>query len=165
MLDFHGRMRPVVLAGIFIILLSAPAHAQTAARLETLLNKTVVSWSDAAVFILEASDAAADGNQQDLSDPLDAFNFAADKKWLPKNAASGDTARLNGVALLLMRSFDLKGGIVYSIAKSPHHAYRELVYKGIIRGGTDPDMPVSGQQLLLMISKLLSVKEKAEEGV
>ena len=158
MLDFHKRMTPVIVAGIFVILLSAPIHAQTAARLETLLNKPVINWADAAVFILEASEA------QVFEEPGKAFSFAVEQKWLPGNTASGDTARMNGVALLLMHSFDLKGGIFYSIAKSPHHAYRELVYKGIIRNGTDPDMPVSGQQLLLMISKLLSARERAGEA-
>ncbi len=60
-----------------------------------------------------------------------------------------------------MRSFDLKGGIFFSLTKSPHHAYRELVYRGIIRGKADPDMPVSGRDLLLMINRILAVKEQS----
>jgi len=64
---------------------------------------------------------------------------------------------------LLMQSFDLKGGIFYRIAKGPHHAYRELVYKNVIRGYTDPKMPVSGQQLLSLISRILAMEEEANE--
>ena len=143
----------VVLAGVF----SAPLFAQTAVKLEALLNKPAVSWADAAVFVLEASDAAV------YSDSADAFYFAAGQKWLPKDAASGDTARLSGVALLLMQSFGLKGGLFYRIGKDSHHAYRDLVYQKIIRGAADPDMPVSGQELLLMVNRLLSLKEQEAE--
>ena len=148
---------------LFLGLLSAPLFAQTAVRLEALLNEPALTWSDAAAFVLEASETAPASDQSNSPEPLEAFRAAAERKWLPKNAVPEGTARLNGIALLLMRSFDLKGGIFYSISKSPHHAYRELVYKGLIRGDTDPGMTVSGQQLLLIISRILSVKEKEGE--
>ena len=121
---------------------SARLFGQTADMLELLLEKPELSWSEAGAFIQDAAETEL-----------------LEKDLLPKNAAPGDTARLNGVALLLMKSFDIKGGIFYRIAKSPHHAYRELVYRGIIRGDTDPNMAVSGRQLLLMVSRLLSIRE------
>jgi len=143
---------------LFLIfgLFSAPVFAQTAAKLEALLDEPALTWSDAAAFVLEASEAAGSLGQQE------AFSFASERGWLPKDAAPADAARLNGVALLLMRSFDLKGGIFYNFFKNPRYAYRELAYKGLIRSETDPDMPVSGRDLLLIISKLLSIKEKQE---
>jgi hypothetical protein len=143
-----------------LIPLSAQVFAQTAAGLEALLNEQALTWSATTAFVLEASgalDTAAISKE-------DAFLFATEREWLPKNAAPDDAARLNGVALLLMRSFDLKGGIFYSLFKSQHHAYRELVYKGLIRGDADPEMTVSGGQLLLIVSRILSVKEENEEG-
>ena len=127
-----------------LLALTAPLFGQTAARLEALLETPALTWEEAAAFIQEAAESAPAG------------------QWLPKNAAPGDSARLNGVALLLMRSFDLKGGIFFSIAKNPHYAYRELVYKKVIRGNTDPLMPVSGPDLLYMIGRLLAIKEEAE---
>ena len=132
-------------------LINVPLHAQTAARLEALLNTPELTWSQAAAFILEASETQSRG---------DAFQYAAEQKWLPKNAASGDKVRLKGAALLLMRSFNLKGGLIFMLSKNPHHAYRALVYKNVIRGNVDPDMPVSGSELLLMINRIFSIKEK-----
>jgi len=140
------------LAFLFFIAF-APLYSQTAARLETLLEKPAITWSDAAAFVLEASDTA-------VSNPADAFRYAMEHQWLPKNAAIDDTVRLNGISLLLMRSFNMKGGIFFNLFKSPHHAYRELVYRGVIRSETDPDMAVSGQQMLLMVSRLLAIKER-----
>jgi len=148
------QMRAVLL---FLTLFSSPLFAQTAVKLETLLDNPVLNYSEAVIFVLEASDKAVYG------DPEEAFRFASEQKWLPKKAAPTDTARLEGIALLLMSSFDQKGGIFYSLFKNPHYAYRELVQKEVIRGNTDPAMAVSGQELLLMISRLLGMKEQTEQ--
>ena len=154
---FYRNIWLGIVAGFFSVLLSAPLQAQTAARLEALLNQPELSWSEAAAFVLEASET------EGYSNGADAFSHALEQKWLPKKALSEGPVHLNGIALLLMRSFDLKGGIFYSLFKNPHHAYRELVYKQVIRGETDPDMIVSGSELLLMISRLLTMEEAKEE--
>ena len=145
-----------------------PLFGQTAVKLEVLLNEKAVTWSQAADFVLEASDSfkpspdqqagisAADDSQKA------AYNFAADKKWLPKKAVPDGAVKLNGISVLLMQSFDLKGGLFFRISKSPHHAFRELVYRGVISGEADPDTVVSGQQLLLMVSKILAITEGKE---
>ena len=153
------KIRKLPILTFLLFILSAPLFSQTAARLEALLEKTELTWLEAAAFVLEASEAGSSSNAQE------AFDFAAGNKWLPKNAESGGTAQLNGVALLLMQSFNLKGGMFYSMTKSPHHAYRELVFKKVIRGNTDPLMSVSGKDLLLMIGRLLAMRENAAEGV
>jgi hypothetical protein len=84
-----------------------------------------------------------------------AFEYALEQKWLPAYTESGSTAALNGVSLLLMGAFGIKGGIMYSAVKSPHYAYRELTHQGIIQGRSDPDMAVSGDLLLFMTGKVL----------
>ena len=136
----------------FLALFSVRLYAQTAVKLEAILDTPAINWSDAANLIFEAAEVTAPENQS-------AFDFAMENKWLPKDATPPGTARLNGISLLFMNSFGLKGGIFYRISKSPHHAYRELVYKKIIRGNTDPLMPVSGGELLLIMSRILSIKE------
>jgi len=127
--------------------------AQTATELETLLETQVVTYEQAARFVLQASEAAT------ISDPSEAFRFAVEKKWLPKNAAPGAAAQLEGLSLLLMRSFALNGGIFYTITKSPHFAYRELVYQTAIQGRVDPHMTVSGFQLIFITNRILSFRE------
>jgi len=128
----------------------------TAVEIETLLNTSAVTYAQAARLTLEASDviATADGEE--------AFRYAADRKWLPKNASAHQAARLDGIALLVMRSFGIKGGLFYSISRSPHYAYRELVYKQVVMGRTDPAMAVSGDNFLYMLNRVLSIKEAKE---
>lgn len=158
------KARVAFLTLSLFLLLSSPLCAQTAAKLEALLLEPEINWSTAAAFVLEASDSAESSASVEagvFSSENSSFILCSENNWLPKNTAPDDTVRFKGIALLLMRSFDLKGGIFFSLTKSPHHAYRELVYRGIIRGKADPDMPVSGRDLLLMINRILAVKEQS----
>lgn len=128
--------------------------AQTAAEMETLLETPAVTYAQAARFVLEASDAAK------IADPAEAFLFAAERNWLSKKTAPENEARLDEVSLLLMRSFNLKGGLFYSMAHNPHYAYREMVYQAAIQGKVDPHMSVSGFQLIFMTNRILSFLEQ-----
>jgi len=120
---------------------------------EDLLNDRAITWSTAAAFALEASETLLDAGGND------AFRFAAERQWLPKNAAPDGAASLNGIALLLMQSFGLKGGFMYSLVKNPHYSFRELAFKGVIMGKAYPKMSVSGDKLLFMINRILALEE------
>jgi hypothetical protein len=158
MLSIPRKMKLALFAVIFTVLLNAGLAAQTAQRIETLLETPALTWQDAASLVLEAAEAGIPPDS-----PAEAFRHASERKWLPKKTKADETARLGGIALLMMKSFDLKGGLFYRMAKSPHHAYREMVYRGMIRGNTDPDMQVSGRELLMILSRVLSLKEKESE--
>jgi len=122
----------------------------TAAEIEMLLNTSAVTYAQAARFLLEASDAMV------TSDHEEAFRYAAQRGWLPKKVSANDTARLDSISLLLMRSFDVKGGLLYTVTKSPHFAYRELTYRETIQGRANPGMNVSGEMLLFITGRILS---------
>jgi len=156
-----GTVRLFLFTLLVLILSSAPLLAQTARRIETLLAKPALNWEDAAVFTLEAADRAV---LSDPSDPKEAFDYAYSRNWLPQRAQMGGAARLDGVALLFMRAFDLKGGFFYTITKNSHYAYRELVYKEVIQGRTEPNMAVSGEDYLFMLGRILSEEEPRRQA-
>jgi len=148
-----GKTRRIFCICFFLaVLMAMPAFlsAETAELLEALLTTEAVNYEQAAMLVLEAADITG------YSGPSDAFRFASEQQWLPRNAAPGDQARLDGVSLLIMRSFDIQGGLFYSLAKSPHYAYREMVHQNIIQGRADPQMPVTGDLLLFMVNRVLS---------
>jgi hypothetical protein len=140
---------------VLLILLALPSllPAQTAAVMDELLETQAVSYAQAAYVILRA------GAGQDFAVPATAFAAAREKGWVPKNAASHDPASLGAVSLLIMRAFELKGGFMYSFFHSPRHAVRELSSLRLIRGQTDPDQWVSGDNLLFMVGGVLSRQE------
>jgi hypothetical protein len=121
--------------------------------METLLNTPRISYAQAARFALEASETAV------LEEPEEAFSYAVRKNWLPKNSSPQEEATLEGISLLLMGSFSLRGGIFYSIFMNPHFAYHELIYKKAIFGRTDPDQSVSGELFLHILGRVLYLTE------
>jgi len=140
---------------IFSSFLSAQqttAQQSTAVEIETLLNSKTVTYAQVSRFVLEAANVIA-------ADPQTAYSLAIERNWLSKNVAHDDLARLNNVSQLLMSSFNIKGGIMYSLTNSAHYAYRELVHMGVIFGRHDPAMLVSGENLLFYVNRLLAIQE------
>jgi outer membrane protein OmpA-like peptidoglycan-associated protein len=152
--------------GIFVcFLLTVPVflRAQTAAVIEELLGTEALTYEQAALFVLEAADIPEIYGPAVIYGPGTAFSFAMEKGWLPKNAQNSGRASLQGVSLLIMRAFDIKGGLFYSLLKNPHYAYRELVYLDVIQGRIDPGMSVSGDTLLFLVNRVLSLPEYEQE--
>jgi len=124
--------------------------AQTAAELETILSADAVTYKQAASLVLQAAEVAASGS---------AFDYAMEKNWLPATATQDAEAKLDGVSLLVMQAFNMKGGAFYTLIRTPHYAYRELLYQNIIQGRADSDMAVSGDLLLFIVNRVLERNE------
>ena len=144
-------MKRLYLLAVFCFL-AVTAFAQSAAEIEELLSVKAVTYEEAARFVLRVAEV------QGWSGP-EAFGFAAERKWLPAKAEAGGRARLDGLSLLIMRSFGLNGGLFFTLTKNSRYAYRELLYRGIIQGRADPGMEVSGPFLLFMVGEALSRTE------
>ena len=128
-------------------------YSQTAQAIEELLDTQTVSMEQAAWLVLEA---AATPYQTFIPYAASAFRHAADQGWVPETAQASDSIRLDQASLLIMRAFGIRGGIFYSLTGNPRYAYRELTYLNVIQGRSVPGMTVSGEQLLFMISRILS---------
>jgi outer membrane protein OmpA-like peptidoglycan-associated protein len=135
----------------FICILCTGLSAQsTAVEVENLLATDAVTYGQAVRFVLVASGKMTTYNQQE------AFRYAVQRGWLPDKVTADQTARLDNISLLILKAFDVKGGLFYSIVNNPHHAYRELVYLNYIYGRSDPAMDVSGELLLFIIGKFMT---------
>ena len=141
-----------ILCVCFFLILPVFLYSQTAEEIENLLNVDEVNYQQAAWLVLMA---AQEGNLSQA----EAFNNAMAQGWFPSNVTPNGRAKLNVVSLLIMQSFDIRGGVFYSFIGSPHYAYRELVYRGIIQGKSDPAMAVSGDLLLFLVNRVLAFQE------
>jgi hypothetical protein len=141
------------LAVLFGSLLSAPVYAQTAAELETILGTTSVSCAQAAKFV-----AASVGSEASTGAVMekDAFDSAMAKGWLPKKAAAEKPITLAELSFLIMKAFDMKGGMTYAILPGPRYAYRSMISRSFIQGASDPAMTVSGERFLLILGNVLN---------
>ena len=131
----------MVIAGVIFILPFA-LHAQTAAELEAVLGTQVVTCAQAAMFVCAGSAT---------------FEEVVAKGWL-KNSSPDDPITMGKLSLLMMKAFNMKGGMMYSITKAPRYAYRTMVSRNFIQGASDPAMTVSGERFLLILGKVLSAE-------
>jgi hypothetical protein len=143
-----------LLCSVFLLFIILGLGAQTAREMDALFEAGAVSYAQAARFILSASGVLADNVSGE-----NAFTAAQSRGWLPETAAAGDAAKLEGVAFLLMKSFDLKGGLFYRLFPNSRYAYRELVYHRIIPGGADSSLALSGEYFFLILGRTMDFAE------
>jgi hypothetical protein len=131
-------------------LFTAPAclPAQTAERLDKLLDSAGVSYAEAAMMVLPAAALAGEDVSPEAA-------FAEARSLLPKAAEPGGAVRLGELAFLIMGAFDMKGGLFYTLFPGPRYAYRELVHRRLIQGRKDPALAVSGERLLRILGRVL----------
>jgi len=122
-------------------------NAQIASLYETVLESQAVTCGQAAVFIL-GSTVKFNYN--------DAFDFAAEEGWL-KNVKPDDKITFARLSYLLMKAFDIKGGIMYRLIPGPRYAYRSMASQSFIQGACDPSRKVSGENFFLILGKVLTV--------
>jgi hypothetical protein len=134
----------------FFFIIPAFLPAQTAERLDALLDNAGVSYAETAMMVLPAAGLAG----EDVS-PGTAFAEARARGLLPKAAEPGGAVRLGELAFLIMGAFDMKGGLFYTLFPGPRYAYRELVYRKLIQGRNDPALTVSGERLLRILGRAL----------
>jgi hypothetical protein len=144
---------PVIL--FFFALLPA-LPAQTLARdMDAILESDAVTWAQAARFVLPSAgfpDAAG----------LASFQTAQDRGWLPKDAQAEGEATFGGLSFLVMKAFDIPGGLMYRLFPGPRYAYRELQYQGVIQGQQDSARKVSGFWLISLIGRTLDLTGEEE---
>jgi hypothetical protein len=157
-------MKKIVSLTFLLLLFPALINAQTADRIQALLQTAAVSYAQAASFVLEAADVTSfdKSNEQDAAQTAaqSAMRYAVEKKWLSAKADAQDAITLEALSLLIMKAFGLNGGPMYTLFGGAHYSYRELVYKDIIQGRSDPHMKVSGEKMLFIVGRLLYIMEE-----
>jgi hypothetical protein len=153
-------MKHIKLTFLLLILLPAALHAQNADATQTLLQTTAVTYAQAANFVLEAADVQGFNKASEQDAAESAMSFAVEKKWLSAKADAQTAITIEALSLLIMKAFGLKGGPMYTLFGGAHYSYREMVFKDVIQGRSDPHMKVSGEKMLFIVNRLLYLTEE-----
>jgi hypothetical protein len=72
-----------------------------------------------------------------------------------------DEVSYGQAASFVLRAADIAapGRAFYTMMRTPHYAYRELLRQNIIQGRADSDMAVSGDLLLFIVNRVLEQTE------
>lgn len=148
---------------LFLLVSLLPVYAlsgQTAEELDRMLETRTVRAAQAARFVLGAAELLP---EYIFGAPAEeaAYAMAFENGWLSLGPA--DTLRLRDAAFLVMNAFGIKGGVMYSLLHNPRYAYREMVYKKLIQGSSDPGFTVSGERLLHIIGAALRYSGEDEQ--
>jgi len=138
---------------IIMFFFAAGLFAQNAQELDVLLETKELSAAQAARFVLGAAELIPEYLSGQAAE-TEAFNAAVEKGWLRGSPA--DALKLRDLSFLVMNAFNFKGGLMYSLFHTPRYAHREMVYRKLIQGRTDPGLRVSGERMLQIIGQALS---------
>jgi hypothetical protein len=131
-----------------------PAAAQSNSILDQMLESTRLSYGQAAYLALTASQRIPDSAE--TSQAAEALSGTG---WKVRPRGADDPVTLGEYSFLLMRAFELKGGLFYRMIPGPRYAARELAYLRFIRGSGSPYRTLSGEEALGVLQRLLDWKE------
>lgn len=137
--------------GVSLVFLGMIAAAALAAQsnevIDDLLAQEIARPAEVSYIVLAASgELAEDASRQQ------ALQSARERGLLGDEEAV-DLGRLS---FLLMTTFDVPGGIMYSLLPGPRYATRELAFHGLIPGRPHPDRVLSGFEALQLVERFLN---------
>jgi len=144
----------LIIAGL-LFLIPAFLPAQTAAELETVMKASVVTCAQAARFVYASvrSDSSAGSNASQGG-----LEYALANGWLPPATTPDEGITMGKLSLLIVKAFEIRGGLMYVIFPGPRYAFRTMVSRSFIQGAADPAMTVSGERFLGILGRVLSAE-------
>jgi hypothetical protein len=139
--------RSIIIVLVLSLFPGFSLSAQSAGELDAVLDSPALTWGQTARLVLGAA------GREGLSE-AEAFAALQTMAKLPRRAAIDGEINLGSLSLVVMKAFDLSGGL-YRFFPTGHYAYRELVYLGIIQGRSDPGMKVPGERLFRILGRAL----------
>ena len=136
---------------VALFLTVAASFGQSAEKLDKILETEKATFGQATYLIQTALN--------DNSDKLDfetAFErFKSENQNLIRDSVTAeDVIPVKTYAFLLMKAFDVKGGMMYRIYPCPRYAYRDLQYLAVIQDKNDPNAPMTGAAMLRIFSRI-----------
>ena len=133
--------------------------AQSATTMDTILEQEDLSFGAASYLLLVAR-----GDLKDNADFGEAAEKMAEVQPYFSDKDAGDTLNLGEYSFLLMKMYNLGGGLMYSVLPGPRYAVRELAFIDIVQGGTYPKSPLSGERAVRILERYLTVSGKSTPG-
>lgn len=140
------------------LLAAAVGWSQSNEIVDTLIAEDRATLGKAAYLALTAA-----GLVNESAGVEEAVADLRGRPWGYGDAAPENPVTLGSLSHLLMRAFDLKGGLLYSLFHGERYAAREAVYRGWVQGSGAPGRLLSGREVMHMVGKVLEQAGQREE--
>lgn len=142
-------MHKFLLFTILLTLCSFTGFSQSNDKLDQILAQESLSAGSGAYLAVTAA-----GRLPDSADEGKCLEYCLQRGWLPAGRADSPLS-LGEYALLLMKSFNLSGGIMYTLFPSPRYAARELGFKGFVLKEAGAYRTLDGHEGLSILALLM----------
>ncbi len=145
----------LILFGILIVCLPFFIHSQSNTVIDEMLDKEKAGFGRTSYMVFTAA-----GILRDNSTLEESLRYLGKLKWDMKNKEPGEYITLGEYSYMLMKSFNIDGGIMYQMFPGPRYAARELFYLKLIDENGDPNRYVSGEEVIRILGRLMEWKEE-----
>jgi hypothetical protein len=148
-------MKKSIIFLLFLTLTILALPAQSNAVMDQFLSREEADVPTSLLLIAQATDQLPSE-----AAPADAISWAEEQSWGKKLTQGDDQAMTSGLFhLALFKSFNIKGGIMYTITKSPRSAALEAGYQGYITGVPYVNHKMTPVEVLDSLSMALEIQE------
>ena len=130
-----------------------PIAAQSNLEIDRLLEQPRASFGAAAYLVLTASGALVQESTEQQ-----ALEALREKGWKLTVRQADEPISLGEYCFLLMKAFEVKGGLMYRLFPGPRYAVRELAYLRLLHGKAHSARYPSGQEVVQVLSGFLEQK-------
>lgn len=136
---------------LFFIFNFISLYGQDAAFIESVLEMERLDIGTASQLVLQGAEII--GEDAGAEEYLEYIQKAG---WRIRTDQPEKTVTLGDFSLLVMKSFDFSGGIMYTLFPVPRYAAREIAFRGFLRGSPDPTRVLTGNEALQILSAVLN---------
>ncbi len=143
-------MEKVIVSLLALFVAVLPLAAQSNTVIDTLLDSREAAFGDAVYLVLSAAKIVPE-----KATPNEAVWTLQARDWGVAGRSAKDPITLGEYAFLLMKAFDVQGGILYRMFPGPRYACRELAFLGLLEGNTAPHRRLAGGEAVQILSRFL----------
>ncbi len=132
-----------------------PLSAQSNELLDRLLEQSEAKYGDVVCMTLSAARLLPED-----ATPAQALEVLRQKDWKVRILAADAPTPLGDYAFILMKAFNLTGGLFYRLYPGPRYACRELGYRKIIPSDARPNRIVSGEEAVAILGNVMAGMEE-----
>lgn len=141
----------ILLIALLLVVFAAAASAQSADALTKMIDAKNATVGETAYFLAVYLDAVPESCSEAA-----AVSALQDKGVCNDDLTADTFLTYRTFAGMLMRTWNVKGGLMYSLTKSDRYALRELQAMGIISSAVDPSAVVSGFDALAALNSCMT---------
>lgn len=148
------KIKRLFLLIIVFICLPLFLHSQSNMIIDELLDKGNADWGQTTYMVLTAAELLDEN-----IDTTGAIEALKKQKWEVDVKEPAEPITLGEYSFLLMKAFNIPGGLMYKIVPGPRYAARELGYLNFIDNDKSPNRTLSGEEVLRILGRVLEWKE------